>query len=141
MKKYVWVLLLSFLYGGFEVTVLDKLPWWKSWVMVPYWIVVTGTLIALAFWPEKRADRALAIGLFAAFIVLDAGYWTFRSFPHYPFPVYNWWALWWPWNSIWQGHLIGEPVPFLGFPYYYLALTVVFLALWKITSRTKRRSP
>jgi len=139
MKGYSVVLILAFFYGGVEVFGLDKLPFWKSNWMVPYWAFVTTVFVVLSYFVERRADRAVTLGSFGAFVVADAGYWFIEAFPRYPFPVYNWWAEWWPWNSIWQGHLIGEPMPLLGIPYYYLILTMILATSWVII--TKRRSP
>lgn len=142
MHKYFWVLAVAFFYGGFETVVLDKMWWWKTWLMVPYWIIITAALIIFAYLHERRTDRALLFGCYNAFVVLDAGYWFIDAFPHYPFPVYNWWQEWWPWNSFSQGYFMGEPLPFFGFPNYYLPLTVMFLVGWVLASRqgTRKRS-
>ena len=137
--RYGAVLTLCFLYGSVEVFGLAKLPFWKTDFMLPYWGLVTASFVALSYIPERRLDRAIAIGSFGAFVVADAGYWFIEAFPRYPFPVYNWWGEWWPWNSIWQGRLIGEPLPFLGIPYYYVILTIIFAVAWIRIS--KRRSP
>ncbi len=132
MKKYLPVVLLAFLYGGVECSFLDELWWWKSGLMVPYWLIISAVIVGLAYLPERRVDRAMILGLFCAFVVLDAGYWFFDRFPNYPFPVYNWWGEWWPWNSLVYGYLVGEPLPLLGVPAYYFGLGLVFALLWSV---------
>jgi hypothetical protein len=143
MKKYLGVLLLAFFYGGLEVQVLDKMEWWKTGWMVPYWITLTTVLIALSYLCERRATRALLWGSYSAFVVLDAGYWFLGAFPRYPFPVYNWWQGWWPWNSFPAGYLFGEPLPVLGIPAYYLLFTLLFIILWVLPKEegTQRLAP
>jgi hypothetical protein len=127
------LLLAGVLYGILEPWGIEPpLARLHLWSTVPfmyiYWFfLIYGLFFLVPLRVLERSTRVKIIGIYSIAIVEDCFYWVAKQFPHYPFPVPNWYQHWFPGFAF-----LGQPFPIIQVPIHYVIATLLLLIPWRL---------